>query len=303
MFRHRSFFVVIALFVPALSVTAQQSAQSALAQIDDLYQQGRQQESITRLREMLSDAAYATEQAEINWRLSRATLAQTDIALFENRISDEQAMEAFAQGEQYADAAISEDARRHEAYFWKAANMGKRGQLRGVLNSLFMADDMKELLVKAVELEPEYSEPYFVLGQLYDQLPGWPVSFGDDDAAVSLGRKSLDLQKREVVSGERPRPSYDYYVELARHLWERNWDVRKRNRQHEKHVTALSEAKTPLGRAFVYSGAVPLDRISDREEAQRVMRTAIDTLESLPQPTPREQKDLAKARKIEASWK
>ena len=44
----------------------------------------------------------------------------------------------------------------------------------------------------AVRLKPDFANAYYGLGLLYASLPGWPLSFGNKDYAVSLLRKAVD---------------------------------------------------------------------------------------------------------------
>ena len=54
--------------------------------------------------------------------------------------------------------------------------------------------------LKALAANPDRSDAYYVLGQLYRELPG-VISFGNVDAAVSFGRKAVDLREAQVKSG------------------------------------------------------------------------------------------------------
>jgi hypothetical protein len=34
---------------------------------------------------------------------------------------------------------------------------------------------------------------YTILGKIYHELPGWPISFGDDDKSIQFLRKALSI--------------------------------------------------------------------------------------------------------------
>ena len=55
------------------------------------------------------------------------------------------------------------------------------------LGALDMVQTARELLQAAITLDPAVLEgsAYITLGNLYQRLPGWPVSFGDDALAKS----------------------------------------------------------------------------------------------------------------------
>lgn len=61
----------------------------------------------------------------------------------------------------------------------------------GGLSALDQVKQAKELLIRAINLDPLAMEgsAYVILGNLYFRLPGWPISFGDDD----LARLNLEI--------------------------------------------------------------------------------------------------------------
>ncbi len=58
----------------------------------------------------------------------------------------------------------------------------------------------RDLLVKAIEIDPKAMEAaaYIALGNLYYRLPGWPISFGDDDLARENLEAAVKLYPDEV---------------------------------------------------------------------------------------------------------
>jgi tetratricopeptide (TPR) repeat protein len=69
------------------------------------------------------------------------------------------------------------------------------------ISSLTRVREARELLVKSIDLDPKAMEAsaFITLGNLYYRLPGWPISYGDDDlarqyleAAVKLYPDALD---------------------------------------------------------------------------------------------------------------
>lgn len=53
----------------------------------------------------------------------------------------------------------------------------------------------RQLLLKAKDIDPNAMDGsvYVTLGALYYQVPGWPISFGDDDMAREYLQKALEL--------------------------------------------------------------------------------------------------------------
>jgi tetratricopeptide (TPR) repeat protein len=272
-----------------------------LAAADDLHDQEAYARGRQFLESSLGEAGSGAERAELYWRLARAVLNLGDEAE-DAGATEEELLKLFEEGEALADKAIEADPGNHLGYYWKSANIGRWGQTKGILNSLFKAKPMKELLEQALDADDEHADSYYVLGQLYEQLPGKPLSFGKKDYAVSLGRLAVDLHEAQVRSGQEREINYDFYTELAKHLYARDWDADKRFKEQRKKRDTLAEASTPLERGFAYESESDLGAMSDREEARKLLLWTIGKLESLPRPKSGQTADLEEAREVLDSW-
>ena len=67
------------------------------------------------------------------------------------------------------------------------------GQERGILESLRLIDPIEKHTRKALEIDESYfyGGPLRVLGRLYNQLPGWPISRGDNRKALEFLQNAL----------------------------------------------------------------------------------------------------------------
>ncbi|MGI9213238.1 MAG: hypothetical protein ACR2HF_12280 [Methylococcaceae bacterium] len=63
------------------------------------------------------------------------------------------------------------------------------------LSTLELIDKARELLQQAITLDPKAlkGSAYITLGNLYQRLPGWPISFGDDHLAKTYLETALKL--------------------------------------------------------------------------------------------------------------
>jgi tetratricopeptide (TPR) repeat protein len=274
---------------------------AALAKVDGLHEEGAYEQCRDLLQPALSQASGGAEKAEVLWRLARAWLNIGEQAE-ERGAPTEELLPYYEKGESLAVQATEADPRNPLGYYWESANMGKWGQTRGIMNALGKARPMRDLLQKALSLDPEHADSYYVLGQLYEQVPGFPISFGDKVYAVSLGRKSVDLREAQVRSGREKQIVYDYYTELAKHLWERNWNAARRSREQPKMASSYRSASDPMEKNFYYEGTVTLRSMSDREEALEVLKKGIRDLEALGRRTKSQNDDLKEARELLASW-
>jgi hypothetical protein len=128
------------------------------------------------------------------------------------------------------------------------------------------------------------------------------MSFGDKDYAVSLGRKSLDLHEQQVKAGIEEEINYDFYTEMAKHLWERNFTAARRAREQSRKESKYRSNSDPMEKNFYYEAAVSLQDMSDREEASELINWVIRELESHSLRSDSQNDDLAEAREVLASW-
>jgi tetratricopeptide (TPR) repeat protein len=294
----RLLIVAVSILLP---MTLSAMAADNLATIDDLHDQGRYEEARALALEGIP-AASPTEKAELYWRAARETLELGDNAE-DRKESKEAILKYFEEGEKYADMAIAADPQNNLGYYWKSSNIGRWGQVKGILNSLAKAQPMKELLLKDLSLDATHPDAYFVLGQLYRELPGFPLSFGDSDAAVSLGRMAVDLRSQAVQSGKEKELSYGYYLQLGKSLWKRNLSAAKRASGVAKKQAAWQSAKTPLEKGSAYEGTVRLTAVSDREEARELVNWMIAELSAMTSRTAGQEDDFKEAKETLAEWK
>jgi tetratricopeptide (TPR) repeat protein len=287
--------VAAAVLLPA-EVTA------TLERADALNDDGAHEQARAVLEDALGRAGSGAEKAEVLWRLARAWLNIGEDAE-ERGAGTSELLGFYEKGERMAVQATEADPRSHLGYYWQSANIGKWGQTKGIMNALAKAKPMRDLLQKALSLNPEHADSYYVLGQLYEQVPGFPISFGDKGYAVSLGRKSVDLREAQVRSGREKELVYDYYTELAKHLWERNWSASRRSREQKQMMSGFSKAGEPMEKNSYYEATVALKNLSDREEALELLTRVVRDLESMSRRTDGQNDDLEEAKELIAEWK
>jgi len=290
--------LVSLLAVPALLADFRQD----MAKADLLHEQGAHEEARALLEADLAQSSSGQEKAEIYWRLARAWLNIGDQAE-EKGTKGDALLAYFAKGEELAQKGIDADPANHLPYYWKSATAGRWGQVKGIFNALSKAKPMRDLLHQALVIKPDHADSYYVLGQLYEQVPGGPISFGDKDWAVSLGRKGLDLRAQQVESGQEKELVYDYYTQLASHLWERNWNTARRQKEQARKAAQYAAKTDPMEKNCYYEGTLTLKNESDRQEARELLSWTIGQLEGLPSRTQGQEDDFKKARDLAAAWK
>lgn len=128
---------------------------------------------------------------------------------------EEDKLAAFEAGKEYAEQAVKLLPQSADAHYWVAALIGRVGQTRGILSSLFMVRPMKNALDRVLELDEDYADAYWVLSQLYHEAPGFPLSIGSKKLALENAQIALNLDPDNV----------EFQLQLAKAL-EYNGDKR-----------------------------------------------------------------------------
>jgi hypothetical protein len=296
----RRLLIIAIMILAPICVFA--AVSDTIAKIDTLHDQGKYEEARTLALDAVGSAS-AAEKAELYWRASRETLELGDAAE-DNKAAKDALLKIFEQGEKYADMAIAADPQNNLGYYQKSSNIGRWGQVKGILNSLFKAPEMRELLVKDLSLNASHPDAYSVLGQLYRELTtAGPLSFGNIETAVSLGRMAIDQRTKAVLAGTEKQPNYNFYLQLAKSLWKRNLTAEKRTAGQAKKLVAFQAAKTPLEKGSAYEGTLELKATSDREEAREIANWIIAEMSKMASRTAGQDDDLQETRDTLAEWK
>jgi tetratricopeptide (TPR) repeat protein len=85
---------------------------------------------------------------------------------------------------------------------WEGIIRSTYAGAKGGLGALGEAKKARALFEQSIELDPTAlaGSAYTSLGSLYYQVPGWPVGFGDDDEALVMLRKGLELNPEGIDS-------------------------------------------------------------------------------------------------------
>lgn len=102
-------------------------------------------------------------------------------------------LEIYEQGVEYAKTGLDVDEDNLESNFWLAVNYGLFGKEKGMLEAMRLVDPIEKHTRKALEVDESYfyGAPLRVLGRFYNQLPGWPISRGDNKKALDFLLKAL----------------------------------------------------------------------------------------------------------------
>lgn len=111
------------------------------------------------------------------WKISRSCKFLGD------RLPNDDRVTVLEKGEKYARRAIEIKPDKVEGHFWLGVCLGRIGEERGVLNSLFLVGPIRDEMEKCLAIDPTYDGAHHVLGVLFRKAPGWPLSSGDINKA------------------------------------------------------------------------------------------------------------------------
>ena len=241
------------------------------------------------LETALTNASSDEEKAAILWRQARDVLTLTDDIDEDDK---DARLAGYGESQELAQASV-DTFETADGYHWLSSAIGRIGQVNGPLNSLSKAKPMRELVYKVQnDFNADMSDSWYVLGLLYNQLPGAPLSFGDDDYAISYMRRCVDTQ--DNVN----RLNLTNYLELAQQLHDRNWKADKRAKEADKMEDKYAQETLPTEKMKYYEGrdgrdtkpfysTVAIGQMSDRQEAAMICQyaMAVYNLKSDPLPS------------------
>jgi tetratricopeptide (TPR) repeat protein len=94
---------------------------------------------------------------------------------------DSQRMGYYEKGQPYAETLIREEPNRVEGHYWLAMSLCGQADVGGKLLGNRLLPRILEELQRAVSLDAAYDQAgaHRVLGRIYYEAPGWPLSVGD----------------------------------------------------------------------------------------------------------------------------
>lgn len=166
-------------------VLAAADPDSLIKEGDRLYANRANLANVTRSNELYEKALeIRPDYYEALWRLARGYKWVGDKA-------EKDKLAIYEKSKEYAEKAVAANPKGVKGHYWLAVAIGKWGQTRGILQSLFMVKPMKKALDDCLAIDPKYAPAHHVLEELYRLVPGWPLSIGDKNKALEHALKSV----------------------------------------------------------------------------------------------------------------
>lgn len=116
----------------------------------------------------------------------------------EDKAQDTAFLELIDQAEEY----VVHYPKSADIWVWKGIISSSYAGVKGGLGALSLAKAAKSDFEKSMSLDDKalMGSAYTSLGTLYFKVPGWPISFGDDDKAEMFLKKALVLNPTGIDS-------------------------------------------------------------------------------------------------------
>jgi len=242
--------------------------------IDQLNHDGKYEESLKILKDSFNEKA---PDSAIIWRISRELFEIADN--LPNKKKDEKLSkfdEAMAITKKYIDITTGDKRDRAQIPYWYAANLGSKGEVIGIKESLNIIPELFAMADKSLEIDPSFADAYFLKAKIDSAVPGflYPLM----SSAGDKFRMAINLNKAIKNDPE----SLTILVDSASSFYKRNWDIDKKNKYAEKNNT---------------KDGTPEDK-TDREYALDLCEKAVKSYKALSDPSARDKKKYNEALKL-----
>jgi tetratricopeptide (TPR) repeat protein len=166
-------------------------------------------------------------------RLARASFILGDIA------DKGQRRLYYEQGRQYAQTILQEYPQRVEGHYWLGMHLAGLADVNRLQGRRLLPQILEEL-ERSAAIDPSYDQAgaYRVLGRIYYEAPGRPISVGDVN-------KSLDLLKKATTLAPANSTNHLYLAETLMKLGQKD----QAKQELQKVLTASQNADGPRGLA------------------------------------------------------
>ncbi len=192
----RSRELAAAIVLPALlavGVFAAAAPQTAISKIDALYFHRDQGHNLDLSLDQIKAALSKTpNDPALLWREGRSL-----IRLAEKETLTEKQVEILKQARKDLEASLKMNASQPDAHYWLGVALGRIGQTRGILRSLFLLEPLRREMRETLSLDPRYEPALHVLGEVYLELPQFVG--GNLKKAVARFKEARALNPNDLV--------------------------------------------------------------------------------------------------------
>ena len=116
----------------------------------------------------------------------------------ENQKKSSEKIEFFEKARKTLEESIKIDPKIPDAHYWLGVTLGRIGQTRGILRSLFLLEPLHRQMRETLSLDPDYEPAIHVLGEIYRELPRFVG--GSITKAIAEFKKARQMAPNDLVN-------------------------------------------------------------------------------------------------------
>ncbi|MFO7560339.1 MAG: hypothetical protein R6X10_16010 [Desulfobacterales bacterium] len=205
--------VSVFLSLPVVG-TAEKSCDTLLAESEQLWMDQEFNESDKPLDLVIKQCP---ELSDPYWRKARNIYDRQEAVPREQKPEKKELIRQYKELEDLADKCIEVDEKDGNCWLWKGAAIGRAATTKGILTTLWVAEDVEKAWLKGAELKPAYratdgsastlADIYYALGMYYRVVPEWMRHFplkqifgthGDKAKSVEYQRKTVAIEPERI---------------------------------------------------------------------------------------------------------
>ncbi len=190
--------LLLPLFTLLIGVLITPTFANVLEQVDTLYNTRDKLGNITQSLELIETTLKTATSDEmiynLQWRYAQASSAAADYV----DTSKENKLKIYSKGIDEGNKAISSHPNKIEGIYWQAIVLGRKAELKGILNSLGSIKPIRNSMKKILDINPEFHRAHFVLSRLYRKAPK-VISIGNTKKALKHINKAVKLDPTETL--------------------------------------------------------------------------------------------------------
>ena len=168
------------------------NVQAELEKAEELFKQREDTAKLEKAVKTLQAARNPNNRNfEVEWKYS-----QYNYFLGKRSKSEKDQIKAFEEGEKAGKIASRVEPKKPDGYFWYAANLGEQAKISPVTVGAVKVDDIKEAMLKVVEIQPDYqgASAYDGLARIELETSG-VIGNGTPEKAAEYAEKGVELEK------------------------------------------------------------------------------------------------------------
>jgi len=207
---------LILTFMASGQILLSQTAQERIAQGDGYYSQFN---DAMALEEYLAALQFEPENFEALWKVSRAMIDVADGMSGTDKATKDKQQKLYMDAERHARRAVAINAEDSQSYFLISSAVGKKVLQQGKKEQINASKEVKKVIEKAIELDPNNDLAYHALGRWHRRMAeiGGVSRFMGGIIYGSIPKGSFEESETALKKAIEIKPDYgNHHLELGR---------------------------------------------------------------------------------------